>query len=871
MTEDEKRVIALLEKGGQLYQAGRYGEATSFAQQACDLAERHLGGQHPGTATSLNNLAVLYHAQGRYAEAEPLHQRALAIRERAFGPDHPSVATSLHNLANLYRAQGRYAEAEPLYRRALAIWEQALGPDHPAVATSLSNLAELYRAQGRTAEAEPLHRRALAIRELAFGPDHPDVATSLNNLAVLYHAQDRYAEAEPLCRRALAIMEQFLGPDHPAVATSLSNLAVLYRAQGRYAEAEPLCWRALAIRERAFGPDHPDMATSLNSLAELLAATGRAAEALTHAERASRIDDRLIGQMFACLSERQRAAYLDTLRGSFDGYLSLVARHLAAEPAAVQAALDLVLRRKALGAEAIATQRDAVLGGRYPHLQPRLRELTALRMQIAQNTLVGPGDGDLQAYRQQLAEWAAQRERLEADLARQIPELNLTRRLAAADRQAVANALPKDTVLVEFVRFTVYDFQAVPAQGERLWKEARYLAFVLPAGEPDRVQMLDLGEAVFIDQRIARFRAALTGELEQGRDLGARPTVSPSRPDEAEGLALRQALFDPLLPALGDRQQLLLSPDGDLTRLPFEVLPTDDGQRLIDRYRLSYLAAGRDALRFGALPTATPAAPLIAADPDFDLGGGKGQPQPVAGRRSRDLDRAHLHFTPLPGTRAEGEHLAAMLKVQPWLAGAALETQLKAQRSPRILHLATHGFFLEDQKYDPEKAQRMSFIGSEMNRLAGSGLENPLLRSGLALAGVNTWLQGKPCPPDAEDGLLTAEDVTGLDLLDTELVVLSACETGLGDVRIGEGVMGLRRSFVLAGAKTLVMSLWKVPDQQTQELMEDFYRRLLKGQPRAEALREAQRAMKAQHPEPLYWGAFICQGELGPLSNLPSR
>jgi CHAT domain-containing protein len=150
-------------------------------------------------------------------------------------------------------------------------------------------------------------------------------------------------------------------------------------------------------------------------------------------------------------------------------------------------------------------------------------------------------------------------------------------------------------------------------------------------------------------------------------------------------------------------------------------------------------------------------------------------------------------------------------------------------------------------------------------RLSGPGLENPLLRSGLALAGANTWLKKGELPAEAEDGILTAEDVSGLDLLATELVVLSACETGLGEIHFGEGVFGLRRAFVLAGAKTLVMSLWKVPDEQTRELMEDFYRRILAGQPRAEALCEAQLEMKKKYPDPFFWGAFICQGNPGPL------
>jgi CHAT domain-containing protein len=203
-----------------------------------------------------------------------------------------------------------------------------------------------------------------------------------------------------------------------------------------------------------------------------------------------------------------------------------------------------------------------------------------------------------------------------------------------------------------------------------------------------------------------------------------------------------------------------------------------------------------------------------------------------------------------------------------------LDGHLKKCQSPRILHIATHGFFLEDATRDPYESRSafdaMSVSESGMDRFGGSRVENPLLRSGLVLAGFNTWLKQGELMEDAEDGLLTAEDAAGLDLLDTELVVLSACETGLGDVSVGEGVFGLRRAFVLAGARTLVMSLWKVPDEQTQELMEDFYHRMLgtdgkPPQPRAEALRDAQLAVKARHPQPFYWGAFICQGYDGVL------
>jgi hypothetical protein len=366
-------------------------------------------------------------------------------------------------------------------------------------------------------------------------------------------------------------------------------------------------------------------------------------------------------------------------------------------------------------------------------------------------------------------------------------------------------------------------------------------------------------------------------------------------------------VFDPVVPALGGRNQLLMAPDSVLAYLPFEVLPSGDGRRLIDDYRLSYLSCGRDVLRFGTESSGSPDAPLVMADPDFDLEApvaralavdrpekplagfwsrllrrkmaGVAAVEPKAtpavttaphtpGRRSRDLTPGTLRFDRLPGTLAEGEAVGRFLGVSPHLDDDALEGRLKSGcRSPRVLHLATHGFFLPDQPLDPTRAHPglMGGVGGEFGRFRGPLPENPMLRSGLALAGANTWLKGGTPPELAEDGLLTAEDVSGLDLLSTELVVLSACETGLGHFHVGEGVFGLRRAFVLAGAKTLIMSLWKVPDEPTRELMEDFYRRLLAGEARSEALRQAQLALRTKYPAPYDWGAFICQGDPSPL------
>jgi tetratricopeptide (TPR) repeat protein/CHAT domain-containing protein len=937
--------------GALYYSMGEHAAALPVYRQALEVRRAALGETHPEFARTLNNLATVYSDMGEYAAALPLAVQALEVRRAALGEAHPDFAFNLGTLARLYEDMGEHAAALPLARQALEVTRTALGEAHPDFARSLNNLGALYSSMGEHAAALPLLQQALAVTHAALGEAHPDFAESLKNLAWVYHNMGEHAAALPLLRQALEVRRAALGEAHPEFASSLNNLALLYRDMGEHAAALPLARQALEVTRAALGETHPHIATGLKNLALLYAAMDQPLEALPLLEQAAGVHDWMIGQVFSVGSERQRIGFLNKLHFNLDIFLSLVWQALASSREAVGAALDLVLRRKAVGAEALAAQRDAVLGNKYPTLRPRFQQWAALRMQIARKTLAGPGPDGAQAHWQLLDQWQAEKEGLEADLARQVPEMNLERKLRAADRRAVALALPAGAALVEFVRYHPYNFKAVPARGEQRWQPARYLAFVLPAGAPGRVRLLDLGEAEPIDRLIADFRAGVMGGAEL-RDLSREPTRPRAAAGATPGERLRATVFDPLAEALGECRRLLLSPDGDLNRLPFEALPLAEGSYLLDEYRISYVSAGRDVLRFGAGSGRRPAEPVVAADPDFDLavGGdtarperqGAAQPAPRRGfwarlfgrrpaapapepavrpapaaqapaRLSRDLNRGRYHFPRLPGTRAEGERVGRRLGVKPLLAGAALEGRLKACRSPRILHLATHGFFLPDQQpHLPDFPGRNLELGggadaAAMGRLSGPGMENPMLRSGLALAGANTFLRHQALPDEAEDGLLTAEDVAGLDLLDTELVVLSACETGLGALHIGEGVLGLRRAFGVAGAKALVMSLWKVPDLATAFLMDRLYDNLLAGGlDRDLALRQAQRATRevtvgelrgdwlsgemmdqlaggdpgardaleelAQQPDehrpfahPFYWGAFICQGDTAPL------
>jgi CHAT domain-containing protein len=545
-----------------------------------------------------------------------------------------------------------------------------------------------------------------------------------------------------------------------------------------------------------------------------------------------------------------------------------------------------------------------------------LQELNTLRRWITQKSLEGPGLEGSANYFQCLQRWHAERNDLESRLARLTPEIRLREQFLAARLESVSRAFSRGTALIEYVRCPLLDFPSLVWHGPVGSSSLHYLAFVT-AGSSRTVSLIDLGEARPIDELVNAFRAGVTDQAEL-RDSSKGTCRGPRAADEAVGKRLRAAIFDPLVGALGACQRLLVAPDGDLNWLPLGVLTLVDGRRLFDNYRLSYVSTGRDVLRFTAPSSGKATDALLAADPDFDLGAeGKvaSHVAPALGRLVRDLQHTGYHFARLPGTRVEGERVGRRLGVQPLLGGAALEGRLKACRSPRILHLATHGFFLPDQPPDLQSLGRNLELMANgdwpsLGRLGGPGMENPMLRSGLALAGANAFLQGKTTLPEAEDGLLTAEDVAGLDLLDTELVVLSACETGLGAVHLGEGVFGLRRAFVVAGARTLVMSLWKVPDLATAFLMDRLYDNLLcRGLDRDLALSEAQRCTRdasiaqlkdewlspamierlaagdadarrhleqlAQEPDdhrpfekPLYWGAFICQGDPAPLSHL---
>jgi tetratricopeptide (TPR) repeat protein len=841
-----------------LYEAmGDYAKAEPLSQRTLRICEKDLGPEHPDTATSLNNLAHLYWKIGDYAKAEPLYQRALRIDEKGLGPEHPDTAMSLNNLAALYMGMGDYAKAEPLYQRALRIREKVLGPEHPDTAQSLNNLALLYMGMGEYAKAEPLYQRALRIHEKGLGPEHPLTATSLNNLALLYMGMGEYAKAEALYQRAVRICEKALGPEHPNTAASLNNLAGLYLHMGDYAKAEPLLQRAVRICEKALGPEHPDTASSLENLSYLLMDQGRESEAVTVAVKAGQARLNVLANILAFTSEQQRLAY----QARHDPY-SLFAT-LSNAPGLATAMLE----NKGVVLDSLAEDRLVAEASQNPEDRAAIERIRETKQRLAQLTLEVPRDLSDQALARRRAErekLSKEVEELEGQMARHVAGLGRVRRALSVMVEQAQAALPRQTALVELLRYNHYL--------GRNKVERRYGAVVvLPSGEP---KWICLGAAADIERNIKTCQQAVRSKTDEKKVATNLQT-------------LYRQLWSPVETNLPTgTTTIILSPDALLNFLSFATLLAPDGQFLSQKYSLRYVASGRDLLR--EFKHGTISDLWVYANPDFSgkavALASRGEERrgdtetaslaPITNHESRITaqvalrsvemrDMQSLYLPPLPGTAKESEALAAEARKAGWplhvfVGAEATEAQLKTVQSPHILHLATHGFFLpETESEKPDVGAGFRGIGGLSSGLGGGllgepdspgqrpvFLKNPMHRSGLALAGaqatLDAWKRGE-VPPMDNDGIVTAEEVGGLKLEGTWLVVLSACDTGLGVAASGEGVLGLRRGFVQAGAQNLLMTLWSVPDEETVKLMVDFYVAAQKSGNAPQALAEVQK------------------------------
>jgi len=862
---------------------GQFATAEPLFLRSIKIRETRLGADHPELAESLNNLAAMYIHAGEYTKAERLFRRAIEIDESRLGADHPDVAIGLNNLAIVYELLGQYAKAEQLYLRSIAIKEPKLGPDHLSVAASLMNLAKVYEKTGQFAKSEECAQRSLKLNEAKLGPDDLDIAKTIETFANLYVRMGQHAKAEPLYQRSLKIKETILPPDHPDLASILDSLANLYCETDQPAKAEPLYQRSLAIREAKLGPDHPNLASSLNNLAILHAATGRTDLAAAELDRERRSVRRYVARVLPSLGEQDQLKFLE----HDDQVRWHVALTLACakpgEPSVAARSAAWALNGKAVAHETLVQQKLLARDNKDPAVAAKIAELRAVQSELAGLSQLTPSRGDEAAHRRRVAELSTRQDKL----AREAVAGQSALEQAWVEIDAIRGALPDSALLVDIVRFfpTIYT-----ATGNKPhWEPARYVAWLTsPAGKGE-VTILDLGDAKAIEAAVERVRSGIAEAIGEEN----KPGLIAERGDAEATAALDKPLRDladltlrPIVRQAGDAKQLILSPDAALWLAPWAALPLADGRCAVEAFDIRYVVSGRDLVAEHATAGPKTSPPIMMADPNFDLNPKEAQAAaravfrgvapPAAGLSLRSTSQSGSlvgRAQRLPGTAEEARairpKLAAYAGATPTLYEDryALEAVFAALQRPKALVMSTHGFFLPDQetKANDSRAGEVA-TGGGMRGAAlatdGTPLENPLLRCGLLLAGCNR----RDNATGGDDGILTGMEIVGTDLRGTDLVVLSACETGLGQVRNGEGVAGLRQAFQLAGARAVVATLWQIPDKQSAQLMTDFFTNLAAGQSKAEALRRAQlqmieaRRTKYGAAHPFFWAAYTLTG-----------
>lgn len=876
------------------YQQTRFTEAKSLLEKSLETREKKLADRQ--VALSAGSLGAVYAAMGQPDAALTLYERGIRILLALRPRDLKNACNLLNNLALLHASLGQFEQAEDRLLNCLKFAKQAFGPDDIRTVNFLNSLATVYSCTKQHAKAEQLLIQAIQIIEKTSGPEDLAMSVALANLAALDAATGKLAEAEKRLERALAIKESQLGSEHPDLVMLLYSLGGVEIRLGHRAKAESLLSRALAIAKARLPADHPLTTRCLVDRAVLLGIAGRWHDAIASADEARRAALRYESSALSALSEQEQLKFLNP-DGDFGMQWNQTLSMAAMQPND-QEVLDKsaawVLNGKAMAHEVLAERslllREIYKAGGGVNLRPiYIRALRKIRQELAATLFASPNQANDAQRRARIEQLRKAERDVTVDLG--LRDIGNSKSARWIELSAVRKAVG-DAVLIEIVKLRPYSFREQDLAGDP-WRKPRYVAWIIPAAGKGNVRFVDLGDAAAIEATVAAAREALQTPPGADEAAGERRSREPIA-------GLSRLVLDPLLAAVGSTKRWILSPDGDLWLAPWSALTLADGSYAIEKLEIRYVVSGRQLAKRQDGERASGS--VVMADPDYDLAAadtltqGKYrnlQSEMGIKTKTRSGDIRAAHWARLPGTAEEAREIVPQLaelvsgKPRLYLGKDAGKTEFELLIRPQILVLSTHGFFLEDQHVDtvpaldsPVAAQpkvtaepgRGLDVEPEMPmptmvRQSGKsfeGLENPLLRCGLVLAGANRHDDGHA----AGDGILTGLEIIATDLRGTDLVVLSACETGLGQVHNGEGVAGLRQAFQLAGARSVAATLWKIPDEETARLMQVFFTELKKnnGTDKAAALREAQLTVIREHREkkgaahPYYWAAFTLTG-----------
>ncbi|MDF1865020.1 MAG: CHAT domain-containing protein [Saprospiraceae bacterium] len=857
--KDDRRYAVVLNNLGIAYlQMGQFEESEENLLEVKRIRKTIYGTDHPLYAEIISNLAVLFVEGQRYEEAEKYLVEAKAIQDKKLGKESEDYAKSLGNLGILYRYLGQYEESEKCYLEAIEILEKVIGTDHPYYATNLDNLGALYFHMGLFKEAEPLYQKSKTVREKTLEKDHPDYSSSLNNLGILYHKTGNQDSTEICLKEAKDIREKIGGKENPDYANTLEDLAIFYSETGKNEEALKLQLEAEKIYKKALGEKHPRYAQCLKYLAEFYLNLRQFDSAEPLIIHANTIQKEILTNASRHLSERELSAHTQLFSEDLNLLYSLCQTNNTAQNSLVNTAFDNALFHK--GFLLMASQQVKSLALSDSSSTKQFERLIAFHRRLSDEYVASQVD---------------QKKIMELEKKVNILEKTITRNVAGfgeALRQVnweeVKAKLKPEEAAIEFVHYNFLKPQRTDS--------IMYAALII---RPDleEPKFIPLFEEKSLDSLLnihTQRESAYANSLYDILDRGVVPVSQSTK-------TLYQLIWEPIEKELPAIKTVLYSPTGLLHRINLSAISLEFQVTVADRFKMVQKASLRelvipaqltinnnDALLYGGLTYNFDSTGFFGSNEELTT-------QYLATRGSSQLKLSDNNtatrrqaFRQLLHSDQEVTRLTNFLDshgfipvIRKGFMGTEdfLKTVGAGISSPRILHLATHGYFFEDPPLKTEKVLTKPLMAKAVeNELVFKISDQPMVRAGLILSGGNYAWQGNDPIPGIEDGIFTAYEFSQMNLTNTELVVLSACETGLGDIKGNEGIYGLQRAAKIAGAKYLIMSLWQVPDAQTKKLMTIFYSKWLEEKMTIpDAFRSAQEELREMYEIPYFWAGFV--------------
>jgi CHAT domain-containing protein/tetratricopeptide (TPR) repeat protein len=848
-------VVSANNLAGFFKNRGRYAEAELLYKESLEMSRRLFKSDHPGLASCIDKMALFLSSRGRYSEAEPLFLESLEMYRRIFKGDHTSLANIINNCADFYDCLGRSAEAESLYKEALEMNRRMFKGDHNDLATSINGMAAFYSNRGRDKEVEALLIEALNMRRRIFNGDNQFLATSINNLAAFYSKTEKFNEAEPLLIEALGMLRRIYKSDNPDLAMIIYNLGSFYSGRGKIKEAEPLLIEALEMYRRIYKSDHPELANTLYSLCIFYHGIGKFDEEEKLLEELSLTCSKIIDNTFPTLSEKEKELFYNTFSNYFlyINYSTVFRNKLS--PGLIGTMYNNQLKTKALLLNSSEKVRSNILNSNNPVLTELYSKWTGTKEMLSRLYSLPVSEIEKQGYSIDSLEKVANV--IEKELTNRSVTFKQEYEKKNLRLENVQSCLNKNEVAIEIVRFKNFI-------GNKWTDSVCYAALILRSNNSTKSGISTKGE----EEKRYDIELVLLDNGNELEQFSVKNYKNLIRTKTQDNVSYNQ-FWAKIAAKLKGVTKIYISPDGVFNQINLSTLYNPKTRKyLLEEIDLQLVTSTRDIIerKSQKKPEYNNIAVLIG-NPRFNLD--KEEYKKVVSAVDNKF-KTEYYLTeeteismrsgirPLPGTGIEVDKISVLLSSKNWeikkyTDNMALEEVVKRVDNPRILHIATHGKFLSDVEGDNSNLGR----GFDKQRF----VENPLLRSYLIFAGADSPDSTRNRSSEFDDGFLTAYEAQNLYLDKTEIVVLSACETGLGEVKNGEGVYGLQRAFIQAGAKLIIMSLWSVSDDATQELMSSFYKEWLDGKTKRAAFHEAQIKMKEKYVYPYYWGAFVMVGE----------